>query len=194
MSVQNLDIETIKTLVDEEPCASAVALITLLSADGKYPPPMGMNDQKVLVSSLSSQVVVDWDTILDHELNHIQNQCLQSEVDFDFVIDSSGSVGKDYWKMTMEFIGDNAIKRKILPIGSKKCGNHVAGRWFSTKTTRFYDFEPPERNVFNPETYPNYVGNKFIEEPYHNGKTNTGGALEAVRIQDVPTERAIYFS
>lgn len=155
---------------------------------------MGMTEQKILASSLSSQTVIDWETILDRELNHIQNKCLQSEVDYDFVIDSSGSVGAHYWRMTMQLIGENAIKQKILPIGSKKCGNHVAGRWFSSQTRRFYDFEPPERNVFHPQTYPNYVGNEFIKEPYHKGGTNTGGALAAVRIEDVPRGRVTFLS
>ena len=167
-------------------------MLTLLNKNGNYPPPIGLADQQALISSISNQVVVDWETVLNDELNHIQNKCLQSEADIDFVIDSSGSVEEYYWKKTIEIIGEKAIKQMFLPIGSKKCGNHVAGRWFSSGTQRFYDFEPPERSVFHPETYPNYVGNKFIEQPYYDGNTNTGGALRAVRLLDVPTGKDIY--
>lgn len=148
-----------------------------------------MLEQEALLSSLTDQVVVRWDDVLSNELFQIQNECLQSEIDFEFVIDSSGSVGPDYWNLTMDLIGNNYIKDAILPIGSPQCGNHVAGRWFSSNTERFYDFEPPNRDLFNDTTYPNYVGEIFINYPYYKGGTNTGGALQAVRLEDVPMTR-----
>ena len=145
---------------------------------------MAMQEQYTLILNLTDQTLYDWDIILDQESNQIQDKCLQSEVDFDFVLDSSGSVGDYYWETMMRFIGDIAIKKYLLPLGSKTCGNHIAGRWFSSETDRFYDFEPPNRRRYHPKTYPEYVGDKFIAEPYHAGGTNTGKALAAVRLLD----------
>ena len=175
-------------LVSEVPCASAVALITLLQKHDVYPPPIAMLDQNDLISDLTTQFVIPWVNVLQEEQNHIQNKCLQSDVDYDFVIDSSGSVGAEYWNITMHIIGNYGIKSNILPMGSKTCGNHIAGRWFSDSTRRFYDLEPPERSEFHPETYPIFVGEKFIDEPFHKGGTDTAKALKAVREEDVPTE------
>ena len=182
-----MDIETVIDLVSDQPCASAVALITLLEQNGSYPPPMAIQEQYTLIMSLTEQTLHDWDVVLDQESSQIQDKCLQSEVDFDFLLDSSSSVGSEYWDLMMNFIGDIAIKKYLLPIGSKQCGNHIAGRWFSERNNRFYDFDPPRRNQYHPKTYAEYVGDKFIAEPYHSGGTNTARALYAVRSLDVPT-------
>ena len=188
MTFGSIEIGEVKKTVNEVPCASAVALITLLQKAEKYPPPIAMDNQNDILDDLTAQAVIPWERVLQEEQSHIQNRCLQSDVDFDFVIDSSGSVGLDYWNITMSIIGNHGIKQNILPIGSKTCGNHIAGRWFSDSTKRFYDLKPPDRSEFHPETYPNFVGEKFVNEPFHKGGTDTAKALKAVREEDVPTE------
>ena len=114
---------------------------------------------------------------------------MQADIDFEFVIDSSGSVGYSRWELTMQLIGENWIKEVIVPNGAKQCGNHVAGRWFSTDSERFFDFEPPEESVYASQSYAEYVGDKFINQSYISGLTNTGLALEQTRIVDLPMAR-----
>ena len=52
----------------------------------------------------------------------------------------------------MKMIGEKWIKEVIRPSGSQ-CGNHVAGRWFSDRTERFHDFQPPPSSKYAPQNY-----------------------------------------
>ena len=81
----------------------------------------------------------------------------KSDIDFDFVIDCSGSVGAGDWATTMKMIGEKWIKEVIRPSGSQ-CGNHVAGRWFSDRSQRFYDFQPPASSRYAPKSYAGIIG------------------------------------
>ena len=44
-------------------------------------------------------------TTLDMEIKRVQNTCSLADIDFEFVIDSSGSVGQSNWQITMDYIG-----------------------------------------------------------------------------------------
>ena len=154
-----------------------------------YPVPLDMDQQETILKEVSDQRIEEWEAILDDELDTIQSDCLQADIDFEFVIDSSGSVGASNWQTTMNLIGEYWIKDIVYPNGAKTCGNHVAGRWFSSDTERFYDFEPPARAVYSGQTYAEYVGEYFINQPFNIGGTNTALALEKVREEDLPMAR-----
>ena len=123
-----------------------------------------------------------WDETLDLELENIQDICSKSDIDFEFVLDQSGSISTADWELTLDIIAEvyyflpenlqiknskQWISTAIRPRGSKVCGNHVAGRKFSMSNdfsqTRFLDFEPPEPNYYYPEysSYTDYVANVF---------------------------------
>lgn len=174
---------------NEDPCFSMAALTTYLKLKNHYPVPINFDQQEIIMNKITDQIQMDWSDVLDAELLTIRDECSQSDTDFEMVIDSSGSVGQEDWSITMKMIGENWIKEIIVPNGSKYCGNHVAGRWFSTDTKRFHDFEPPSKEVYAPETYADYVGDIFVGYPYFKGSTHTGTALKAVREEDLPTAR-----
>ena len=151
--------------------------------------PLDPAQQQKILDQISDHVVVSWDECMSEELEIAQSECTQSDIDFDFVVDSSGSVGLSNWQLTMQMIGTKWIKELIIPNGSKTCGNHVAGRWFSTNTQRFHNFEPPPKEKYAPQSYADYVGDIFINYPYYDGGTDTAKALKMVRIEDIPTAR-----
>ena len=164
------------------------ALITLLVIEGYYPPPLEI-DQSDLLKKISAQGVIGWNEVIQEELASIRSMCRQADIDFAFVVDSSGSVGPFNWGLTMNLIGEKWIKEVIIPSGAKKCGNHVAGRRFSSSSVRFHDFEPPARSSYAPSTYAEFVGNKFINQTFYGGGTNTAYALRQTRQVDLPTAR-----
>jgi len=189
MALEKITIDEAKELADTNPCFSLAALTTLLVVRNHYPLPLEFDLQEKILESITDQIQMQWQDVLDKELETLQEECLQSDIDFDFVIDSSGSVGPNNWATTMQMIGENWIKELVVPNGSKTCGNHVAGRWFSTNTQRFHDFEPPAPNVYAPATYADYVGDKFIKYPYNSGGTDTAQALQQTRVKDMPMAR-----
>ena len=162
-----------------------MAFVTLLKVKGLYPVSVDFVEQGKLLLSLTSQIQINWEVVLNEELKNIQNDCVQADIDFEFVIDSSGSVGLTHWKTTMLLVGEKWINEIIKPNGSKTCGNHVAGRWFSSSTKRFFDFEPPPKSQYRNETYSDYVGNLFVNTQYNSGLTHTANALRAVREEDL---------
>merc|ERR1712147_483562 len=93
------------------------------------------------------------------------------------------------WDLTMRLIGEYWIKQVIVPNDAHTCGNHVAGRWFSSDTSRFYNFKPPTTNVYTGQTYAEYVGNYFMNFGFNGGGTNTALALQKVREEDLPGAR-----
>ena len=189
MGLAQISLDEAQKLANEQPCFSMMALTTLLVVRGHYPVPLDFDAQESILNSISKQIQKNWDEVLEEELEVLKDECLQSDIDFDFVIDSSGSVGQSNWDITMQMIGQNWIKEILVPNGSKVCGNHVAGRWFSSSTQRFHDFEPPSKDVYAPKTYADYVGDIFINYPYNSGGTDTAQALEKVRTEDIPTAR-----
>ena len=68
-----------------------------------------------------------------------QGRCQTSQLDFEFLLDSSGSVGINDWNLMTATIAD-----KWLPLLDPVYGEngiHVASRWFSSNTDRFIDFQ-----------------------------------------------------
>ena len=51
-------------------------------------------------------------TTLDLEKERIQNECSQADIDFEFVIDSSSSIGTGNWQTTMDYIAQYWIQGK----------------------------------------------------------------------------------
>ena len=140
------------------------------------------DEQKAVLEKITNFLQMYWDETLDLELENIQDICSKSDIDFEFVLDQSGSIGPADWKLTLDIIAEVGIllsenlymktfqqwiSTAIRPRGSKVCGNHVAGRKFSGLNefshTRFLDFEPPEPNNYYPEysSYTDYVANVF---------------------------------
>ena len=176
-------------LANKNPCFSMVALVTYLYKKHQYPVPLNSELQQRLLNEITNHVQMEWDKVLDVELERFQEDCSQSDIDFEFVIDSSGSVGAANWQTTMSLIGEYWIKQIVRPTGSQTCGNHVAGRWFSSGSQRFHNFRPPPANRYAPKNYSDYVGDIFKNYPYNGGGTNTAGALQAVRTQDMKLTR-----
>ena len=46
------------------------------------------------------------------EIKRVQNECNLADIDFEFVIDSSGSVGPTNWQITMDYIAQYWIQGK----------------------------------------------------------------------------------
>ena len=177
-------------LAQTNPCFSMMALTTLLVIRNHYPVPLDFKEQESILSELSDQIEMPFEDVLEEELDTIQNSCLQSDIDFAFVIDSSGSVTSTNWAITMQMIGENWIKEILVPNGSKTCGNHVAGRWYATETERFHDFEPPLKDVYaGYKSYADYVADIFINVPFNGGGTDTARALKETRQNDIPMAR-----
>merc|ERR1719431_1997173 len=83
------------------------------------------------------------------------------------------------------------IQDTIKPSGQLSCGNHVAARWFSTNTGRFIDFTPPAKDVYQDfNNYTDYVADKFRNQRYIGGGTNTAQALTKTRVEDIPMARS----
>ena len=185
-----ISLEQAQELAQNNACFSMMALATLLIIKNHYPLPLDFDEQGVILAELSDQIEMPFEEVLDDELSTIQKSCLQSDIDFVFVIDSSGSVTPTDWEITMQMIGQNWIKETLVPSGSKTCGNHVAGRWFSHLTERFFDFEPPSKEVYaNYESFADYQGETFINAPYYGGGTRTAQALRETRLNDIPMAR-----
>ena len=59
------------------------------------------------------------------------DECATADIDFEFIIDSSISMGRHNWQKTMDLIAKYWIQGAIRPNGSPECGNHVAARSYS---------------------------------------------------------------
>ena len=44
------------------------------------------------------------------EIQRVQDKCSLADIDFEFVIDSSSSIGRANWQITMEYIAQYWIK------------------------------------------------------------------------------------
>lgn len=192
---ESTPIDDILTMLEFEPCMSAMALVTLLYIDGNYPVPIEFDAQESILYQISDQVVMEWEETLRIEQAEIIDKCALADIDFEFVIDASGSVGGSDWKLTMDQIAEYWIRGAIQPNGAKECGNHVAARRYSSNEdyyqVRWHDFEPEDRSSY-PQyaNYTEYVAAVFEEEPFSGGSTATGEALRRTRVYDVPTARS----
>ena len=143
---------------------------------------------------------MDWDKTMATEMKEMQDICRLADIDFDFVIDQSGSVTKPEWDRTMRHIA-NFWMEAIQPNGAKTCGNHIAARKFSGDSRspfpyednwhkRWHDFAPPPESEYEKyRDYTEYMKSVFIREPYDGGNTHTAEALRRVREEDIPLTR-----
>ena len=76
---------------------------TLLVVKNEYPVSASMNDQKQLLSRISKQRAKPFDQELEEELMVIQETCALADIDFEFVLDSSGSIGSPNWEKNNRF-------------------------------------------------------------------------------------------
>ena len=49
-------------------------------------------------------------TTLDMEIERVQNECSLADIDFEFVVDSSGSIRLENWEITMNSIAEYWIQ------------------------------------------------------------------------------------
>ena len=179
-------------LVNEEPCLSAVAWVAYLKIEDLLPISIVFDEQEKILKGTTNHILMDWDKTMALEKQEMKNICQLADIDFDFVIDQSGSVGQAEWDKTMKNIADYWID-VIQPDGAKSCGNHVAARKFSDKHKRWHDFLPPPESEYSGfSNYTEYVKSVFINEGYGRGGTHTAEALRRVRTEDVPLTRRKY--
>ena len=57
---ESIELTRLLKIVNDEPCVSAMSLITLLEIDGNYPVPVKFNEQERLLSEVSDQIIVDF--------------------------------------------------------------------------------------------------------------------------------------
>ena len=147
------------------------------------------------------------------ESEEIQARCATQDIDFEFLLDASGSIGENNWERTKEIIAKYWIEDSIQPVyNANGRGNHVAARRFSrptfnpvySKTDRFIDFQdsafPFTGNYFS--NYTNFVSSLMRNMPYsffdehtgpkRDGTTNTAQALSEIRRIDLPTISRMY--
>ena len=97
-------IDEILDIVNDEPCISAMALVTLLYIEGDYPVPIEFDAQESILYKISDQIMMSWEESLYNEQLRIISKCEKADIDFDFVFDASGSVGSTYWQLRLGFI------------------------------------------------------------------------------------------
>ena len=181
-------------LINNQPCISAVAWVAYLKLEDLLPIPIVFAEQELILKGTSDQIVMDWDETMAKESEEIQHICRLADIDFEFVIDQSTSVGPSAWNETMYNIAEYWIRQAIQPNGAQQCGNHVAARKYSGAQTwdlnnednfhvRWINFLPPldARN----SNYSEYIATMFENEGYKGGATHTAEALRRVREVDL---------
>ena len=83
-------VDDILPLLDTTSCLSVIALCTLVKIDGFYPVNPDFEAQKSLLEGLSTQILVDFEVVLEREQKRNMDECALADIDFEFVIDSSG--------------------------------------------------------------------------------------------------------
>ena len=184
-------------LINHQPCLSAVAWVAFLKIEDLLPIPIVFAEQERILKSTSDQIMMGWDDTMAKETEEIQHICRLADIDFDFVIDQSTSVGKSAWKEAMDNIAEYWIRQAIQPNGAKQCGNHVAARKYSGAQThqlyrenefhdRWIDFEPPSEEEYSKySNFTEYIASMFEQEAYKGGATHTAEALRRVREVDL---------
>ena len=189
---QTSSLDEILAVVNIEPCVSAIGLVTLLFIQGLYPVPIEFDEQEKILHQISQQIIVSWDDTLKDEQDEMKRTCELADIDFEFVVDASGSIKESNWILSMNQIAEYWIRGAIQPNGAEECGNHVAARRYSdnsdSKQVRWHDFTPPHKSAY-PQyaNYTEYVASVFENEKYTKGGTYTAEALRRVRVEDVPT-------
>ena len=54
------------------------------------------------------------------EIERVQNECSLADIDFEFVIDSSSSIGSINWQTTMDYIAQYWIQGKSSRVSKKE--------------------------------------------------------------------------
>ena len=117
----NVNINSSSTLpeimeeTNKEPCVSAVAFLTYLYEIEQYPCPNTIDEQENLLTEVQEtweepQIEMEWTEVLILEEEKIEDMCSISDIDYEFVIDSSGSIELTNWQITMNQIADYWIK------------------------------------------------------------------------------------
>ena len=60
----------------------------------KYPVPETSKEQEQLLKTVTDVNAISWNDIMDIELEELKYQCSQTDIDYEFIIDSSGSIGE----------------------------------------------------------------------------------------------------
>ena len=160
--------------------------VTYLNVIGEYPVTASLDQQSKLLSIISVQIVFTFERTIQLEQKRMKNTCSLADIDFEFVLDSSGSIGGYNWRITTDLIAQHWIRETIQPSDSAQCGNHVAIRRFSSLHFYDLDFTPINQWILNGFTnYTDYVANVFTNLDHIGGGTFTGEALERVRTEDI---------
>ena len=171
--------------------------MTYLNVIGAYPVTATLAQQNQLLSNISKQIVTAFELIIELEQKRMRDMCSLADIDFEFVLDSSGSIGSKNWGITTDLIAQHWIRETIQPSGSAQCGNHVAIRRYSGSDSwsegHFYDldFTPTDEwiNADGISNYTDYVANVFTNLDHISSVTDTAGALERVRTEDITKTR-----
>ena len=136
---------------------------------GEYPVTASLTRQKDLLSSISDHIVTPFERTIELEQKRMKDTCSLADIDFEFVLDSSGSIGDYNWRVTTDLIAQHWIIETIQPSGAAQCGNHVAIRRYSGTNwgsvygnSHVYDlgFTPTNDWLLNGFTnYTDYVAN-----------------------------------
>merc|ERR1712134_19806 len=84
-------------IVDDHPCVSAVSLVTYLNMIGEYPVTASLVGQKYLLSNITDHIVTPFEGTIELEQKRMKDTCSVADIDFEFVLDSSGSIGWFDW-------------------------------------------------------------------------------------------------
>ena len=126
---------------------------------------------------------------MEAENNYMINTCAMSDIDFEFVLDSSGSIQPQNWAITTELIAEHWVPL-MQPNPSPECGNHIAIRRYGSN--HYYDLDFNAPSDWSSRLHTNYtlhVANAFKNLAYIGGGTDTAGALERVRTEDIQKTR-----
>ena len=134
--------------------------MTYLNLIGEYPVTASLARQEYLLSNITDHIVTPFERTIELEQKRMKDTCSVADIDFEFVLDSSGSIGDYDWKVTTDLIAQHWIREIIQPSGSAQCGNHVAIRRYSNIHYYDFDFTPTNDWVSNNFTnYTDYVAN-----------------------------------
>ena len=126
-----------------------------MKTNDELPVPVSMDYQNNLISRRSKQRVNSFKQTVTHEKRRMEQICSHPDIDFEFVLDSSGSIGANNWETTTDLIANHWIKETMRPFGSPQCGNHVAIRSYSS--THFYDLDFSPKNTWISNGFTSYT-------------------------------------
>ena len=158
---------------------------------GQYPVTASLDAQNELLSTISIQIVITFEVTIAREKDRMKNTCSLADIDFEFVLDSSGSIGSRDWETTTDLIAEHWIQEAIQPSGSPQCGNHVAIRRYSSSHHYDLDFTPTNAWITNGYTnstdnstaidnYTDYVAHVFKQLKFYRISLNSALSRELI--------------